>query len=45
MEKDKEKYGEIMCKEMGKPINSAIGEVTKSANHCRYYARSLAKFL
>ena len=34
-----------MVKEMGKPINAAIGEVIKSANHCRFYARNMAKYL
>ena len=34
-----------MTKEMGKPLSASIGEVVKSANHCRFYAKHLAKYL
>ena len=30
---------------MGKPISSAIAEVKKSANHCKFYAENLEKYL
>ncbi len=41
----KREYGELMSKEMGKPIKDAIAEVEKCALGCDYYADNGAKFL
>ena len=45
LENNKQAYGEIMTQEMGKPIKSAIAEVSKCAWVCRYYAEHGAAFL
>lgn len=45
LENNKQAYGEIMTQEMGKPLKSAIAEVSKCAWVCRYYADHGAQFL
>ena len=45
LEKDHQKWAEIMTLEMGKPIKSAIAEAKKCALVCRYYAENAAEFL
>lgn len=45
LEDRKHKYAETITLEMGKTLNSAIGEVEKCAWVCRYYADHAEKFL
>lgn len=45
LERDKQKFGEIMTTEMGKTLKSAIAEAQKCASVCRYYAEHAAEFL
>ncbi|MDJ0714882.1 MAG: NAD-dependent succinate-semialdehyde dehydrogenase [Prochloraceae cyanobacterium] len=45
LERDKEKFAQIMTTEMGKPIKGAISEAQKCAWVCRYYAENAPKFL
>ncbi|MEC4985837.1 MAG: NAD-dependent succinate-semialdehyde dehydrogenase [Oscillatoria sp. PMC 1068.18] len=45
LERDRVRSGKIMTTEMGKPLKSAIAEVTKCAWVCRYYAENAAQFL
>lgn len=45
LENNKQAYGAIMTQEMGKPLKSAIAEVSKCAWVCRYYADHAAEFL
>jgi succinate-semialdehyde dehydrogenase/glutarate-semialdehyde dehydrogenase len=45
LESEKQKFGELMVREMGKPLKAAIQEAEKSALGCRYYAENAERFL
>ena len=45
LEKEKDRFAQIMTAEMGKPINAAVGEAEKCAWVCRYYAESADRHL
>jgi succinate-semialdehyde dehydrogenase/glutarate-semialdehyde dehydrogenase len=45
LERDKDKFAELMALEMGKPYKAALAEAIKSAGGCRYYAENAEKFL
>ena len=45
LERDKDRFAEIMTTEMGKTRKSAIAEAEKCALVCRYYAEHSAEFL
>ncbi len=42
---EKQKYAEVMTREMGKPVRESIAEVEKCAWLCDYYAEHGARFL
>ncbi|MET0398786.1 MAG: NADP-dependent succinic semialdehyde dehydrogenase [Longimicrobiaceae bacterium] len=45
LEAEKDALGELMTREMGKPISAAIAEAEKCARACRYYAGNGERFL
>lgn len=45
LESEKQKFGELMTREMGKTLKSAIQEAEKSAFGCRFYAENAERFL
>ena len=45
LEKNRNRYGELMTREMGKTLASAKAEVDKCAWVCRYYAENASGFL
>lgn len=45
LENRKEQYGEIITREMGKPITASIAEIEKCAWASRYFAENAEKFL
>ncbi|MGC2170232.1 MAG: NAD-dependent succinate-semialdehyde dehydrogenase [Candidatus Sulfotelmatobacter sp.] len=45
LERDKNKFAQLMTLEMGKPYKAAVAEAMKSASGCRYYAEQAEKFL
>ena len=45
LETEKQQFGELMTREMGKTLASAIAEAEKSAWGCRYYAEHAETFL
>jgi len=45
LERNKDKFGELMAREMGKPLPQGISESEKCAWVCRYYAENAEEFL
>src|SRR5215469_15097418 len=45
LESEKDAFGELMTREMGKTLRSAVQEAEKSAFGCRYYAENAERFL
>jgi succinate-semialdehyde dehydrogenase / glutarate-semialdehyde dehydrogenase len=45
LESEKHKFGELMTREMGKTLKSAVQEAEKSAFGCRFYAENAERLL
>ena len=45
LESEKESLGRLMTLEMGKTLSSAVGEASKCASTCQYYAEHAASFI
>ncbi|WP_137286045.1 NAD-dependent succinate-semialdehyde dehydrogenase [Halorussus salinisoli] len=45
LRENKQEYAELMTREMGKPVDSAVSEVEKCAWVCDYYAENAAEHL
>ena len=45
LETNKDRFGELMTLEMGKPLKAAIEEAAKCALACRYYAEHASAFI
>ncbi|MGM0545225.1 MAG: NAD-dependent succinate-semialdehyde dehydrogenase [Bacteroidota bacterium] len=45
LEENKEKYAELMAREMGKPLAQGISEIEKCAWVCNYYVENTEEFL
>ena len=45
LENEKVTHARTITREMGKPVNQAVGEIEKCAWVCRYYAENAAHFL
>ncbi len=45
LEDEKQRFGEMMTREMGKPLKAAVQEAEKSAFGCRFYAENAERFL
>lgn len=45
LRKNKQKYGELITREMGKPLSQSIAEIEKCALNCDYYAENAEAFI
>lgn len=45
LRKNKQRYGLLITREMGKPIAQAVAEIEKCANCCEHYAENTGRYL